>query len=88
MVRRILAAGRSGYHLRIVTEGDVTAGDEITLVERQPAAVAVSEIHRLSTRDRDEVESLRRVLAVGALPAECKGFFAQLLTGESAAWAG
>jgi len=32
MVRRFHKSGRSGFYLAVVREGDVTAGDEVTLV--------------------------------------------------------
>src|SRR5947209_13754618 len=57
MVRRFLAARRTGFYLAVVREGDVGAGDEIKLMVRNPLAVPVSEITRLymakSYRDED-----------------------------------
>jgi MOSC domain-containing protein YiiM len=79
MVRRFLAAGRSGYYLRIATEGYVAAGDQIDLLARRPARVLVSEITRLFTRDQNDIDGLRRVLAVDALPADLRPFFAERL---------
>lgn len=79
MVRRFLAAGRTGYYLRIVTEGDVEAGDTIKLLAPHPARVPVSEVTRLFAWDRRDVDGLRRVLAVDVLPAVWRPFFEQLL---------
>ena len=79
MVKRFLAARRSGYYLRVVTEGVLEAGDRIELVARHPANVPVSEITRLYTRDRHDVEGVRRVLAVDALPDDWRRYFEQLL---------
>ncbi len=78
MVRRFLAAGRSGYYLRITAEGDVQAGDEIELLAQDPAQVPVSEITRLIAHDRGDTRALRRVLAVEALPEDLRPFFEQL----------
>jgi MOSC domain-containing protein YiiM len=75
MVRRFLESGRSGYYLRIAKEGYVEAGDEIELLSRDPAHVAVSEITRLIAHDRRDTEALRRVLAVDALPDDLRPFF-------------
>jgi MOSC domain-containing protein YiiM len=80
MVKRFLAAGRTGYYVRIVTEGSLEAGDRIEPLARDPANVPVSEITRLFTRDRRDVDGLRRVLAVDALPGEWRLFFEQLLS--------
>ena len=79
MVRRFLAAERTGYYLRVATEGDVAAGDRIELLSRDRARVPISEITRLFTRDRHDREGLRRVLAVDALPANWRPYFEELL---------
>jgi MOSC domain-containing protein YiiM len=78
MVERFLAAGRSGYYLRVAKEGEVAAGDEIQLLVRHPAGVPVSEITRLFARDREDVAGARRILTVDALPADWRPFFEQL----------
>jgi MOSC domain-containing protein YiiM len=78
MVERFLAAGRSGYYLRVAKEGHVEAGDEIELLARHPAGVPVSEIMRLFARDREDAAAARRILAVDALPADWRPFFRQL----------
>jgi MOSC domain-containing protein YiiM len=84
MVRRFLASGRSGYYLRIATEGDVGAGDEIDLLARDPARVAVSEVSRLATQDRGDIDGLRRALAVAALPEVWREYFGELVARASA----
>ena len=77
MVRRFLRAGRSGYYLRIASEGEVAAGDRIDIVASDPAGVPVSEITRLFTRDRDDIDAIRRLLAVDKLPDEWRAYFEQ-----------
>lgn len=70
MVRGFLRAGRTGYYARVATEGYLAASDQIELLARHPSTVPISEITRLFTRDRSDVDGLRRVLAVDALPAD------------------
>ncbi len=77
MVRRFLRAGRSGYYLRIASEGEVEAGDRIDIVAPDPAGVPVSELTRLFTRDQDDIEAIRRLLAVDTLPDEWRAYFEQ-----------
>ncbi|MFL5313429.1 MAG: MOSC domain-containing protein [Myxococcales bacterium] len=62
--RRFSKAMRPGTYLRIVTEGDVGAGDEISVVERPHHDLTVRDVFRIYTRDRDEVA---RLLAVPQL---------------------
>ena len=77
MVRRFLRAGRSGYYLRIVVEGEVAAGDRIDIVAPDPTSVPVSEITRLYARDQDDIEAIRRLLSVDTLPDEWRPYFEQ-----------
>src|SRR5262252_3259115 len=41
-----LASGRTGFYLRVLEEGDVGAGDELVLAERDPRALTVLETAR------------------------------------------
>jgi MOSC domain-containing protein YiiM len=79
MVRRFVAAGRTGYYLRIATEGYLATGDRIELVSRHPTGVPVSEVTRLITRDRRDAEGLRRVLKANSLPVDLRAHFEQVL---------
>lgn len=47
MVKRFLISGRSGFYLAVTREGEVGAGDEMTLLSRDPNAVPVSAISQL-----------------------------------------
>ncbi len=79
MVRRFLEAERTGYYLRVTRPGEVEAGDEIEILERDPSAVAVAEITRVFTRDRHDAAVLRRVLTPPALADDLRHYFEQLL---------
>ena len=59
--------GLIGYLLRVLTEGDVGAGDDMRLVERQDHGVTVAEAGRVVNVDRNDLEGARRVLSVAAL---------------------
>ncbi len=41
-----LAAGRTGFYLRVLEEGEIGAGDAITLVSREAGQVTVLEATR------------------------------------------
>ena len=61
MVKRFLASGRTGFYLAVTREGEVGAGDEITVMSRDPNAVPVSEITRLFlAKDSAPTTSARR----------------------------
>ena len=79
MVKRFLQAGRSGYYLRVVVEGEVGSGDEIEVLQRDSAGIPVSEITRLFMQDRDDVDGLRRVIGAEALPKDWRAYFERQL---------
>ena len=79
MVKRFLAAGRTGYYLRVLTEGQIEAGDSATLVARDAAGVPVSEITRVYAHDRGDTGALRRILSVDGLPGSWRPYLADLL---------
>lgn len=55
---RFAAAGRPGAYLRIVTEGDVAAGDEIRVLSRPDHGVTVGLVERAYHADRSLVPRL------------------------------
>lgn len=78
MVKRFLASARTGFYFAVTREGEVGAGDEIKLVDRDPNHVPVSEITRLYISKRysaDEVSSIQRALRITALPESWKEYF-------------
>lgn len=84
MVKRFLASGRSGLYLRVVEAGEMTAGDAIEILERDPGGVTVTDIVRLYTDERDNAELLRRALGVADLPDGWRSHFRERLSGLDA----
>jgi MOSC domain-containing protein YiiM len=75
MVKRFLASGLSGLYCAVDEEGDLAAGDPIEPLERATHGVTVSEISRLYTDGREDLEALRRAAEVEALPGSWREFF-------------
>jgi MOSC domain-containing protein YiiM len=75
MVKRFLQARRSVYYLRVAVEGEIAAGETVTLLERDREGVPVSEVTRLFLEGHDDVDALRRVLRVDALPEGWRSYF-------------
>ena len=75
MVKRFLAAGRTGYYLRVEGEGELRAGDAVAQLACHRLRVPVSEITRLYAHDRDDADGLRRVLELDVLPEDWRPFF-------------
>jgi MOSC domain-containing protein YiiM/ferredoxin-NADP reductase len=75
MVKRLLASGRLGFYFRVVTEGEIAAGDQVLLVERAKDSLPVSEVTRLYAHDKNDLEGLQRMVGVAALPEDWRDFF-------------
>jgi MOSC domain-containing protein YiiM len=48
MIKRVVDTGRTGYYLRVLKEGLVTAGDEMVRIEKHPAASRLQNPTRLN----------------------------------------
>jgi MOSC domain-containing protein YiiM len=42
MITRLLESGRSGFYLRVAKEGSIRAGDVVTRVSREDAAITIA----------------------------------------------
>src|SRR3954471_6720458 len=72
MLKRFLASGLTGFYFAVVREGEVAAGDKIELLSRDANNVTIADITRLYAHDKHDLETLRRALAVPALPQSWK----------------
>lgn len=79
ILKRLLTSGRTGFYFAVLEEGDVATGDPITLVKRDELAIPVAEITRLYTSKKREIEALRRVVRLEALPEDWRDFFQERL---------
>jgi MOSC domain-containing protein YiiM len=71
MPDRFLASGRNGFYLAILEEGELQAGDDFTLLHRDPSGITVTEAARLYAGREPDSEALRRALA-SSLPDSWK----------------
>ena len=82
MVKRFFASRRTGFYVAVTKEGEVGAGDEMKLVDRDPIGVPVSEITRLYAEKRysdADVGVVQRVLQIEAVPEGWKEYFRERL---------
>ena len=82
MVKRFLASGRMGFYLAVLREGEVGAGDKITMMSREPNSVPVPWITRLYVAKEysgDDIATIKKVVAVAALPDSWKEYFRERL---------
>lgn len=75
-LRYFTEAMRPGAYLRIVSEGDLGAGDEIPVVEKPATDLTIRDVFRIYIRDRHEAA---RLLAVPAMSEPWKRWASDFL---------
>jgi len=68
MVKRFLKSGRSGFYLSVSSEGELGAGDLITLTPSQTPSITVAEFVSIYATNGRDKELLRRATLVPAIP--------------------
>ncbi len=63
----------------MLKEGEVAANDPISLLHRDEHQVKVDDITRLYRQDKHNLDLLRRVVAVEALPEAWRDYYLQRL---------
>ena len=75
IIKRFLVSERSGFYFSVLTEGEVGAGDEIQLIEKNTSGVRVVDVTRLYSSDKNNVDLLQRAIATEALPESWRKYF-------------
>lgn len=75
----LVAHGRPGFYLRVVTEGHVQAGDEITKVADGPGGLTVAQVDALLYLPGRDVDALRTAVTIPALSPGWRQSFRELL---------
>jgi MOSC domain-containing protein YiiM len=77
MVKRFAESNSSGFYFAVLEEGALQAGDEITIVERDPAAVSVADINHLYYRQSQDPDLFARAVALEALPQSWRDYLSR-----------
>jgi MOSC domain-containing protein YiiM len=79
IIKRFLVSERTGFYLSVLKEGEVGAGDEFELLERNTSDVRVVDVVRLYSSDKRDVDLLRRAIASESLPNNWREHFRERL---------
>jgi MOSC domain-containing protein YiiM len=74
MPRRFGEAGKPGFYLRVMEEGEVKTGDEIVITSRADDAISVADLNRLLTTDPHNHELFEAALATFELPKDQRDY--------------
>jgi MOSC domain-containing protein YiiM len=85
IVKRFIESRRTGFYVAVTREGDVGAGDKMTMTDRDPNSFPVSLIIRLYVAkkySKEDRASMLQALRIRALPEGWKELFAERLQGS------
>jgi MOSC domain-containing protein YiiM len=79
MVKRVQNSGFTGFYVRVLTEGNIKAGDAVTLLSRVEGAPTVAELNHTVYHDHSDRTALERLVATEALAPVWKNWLTKLL---------
>jgi MOSC domain-containing protein YiiM len=79
-----LERGLLGFYLAVAREGEVEARDPIIELDRDPRGFRVTEIARVYTRDRNDIEGMRHAAELDVLPESWRDYFRKRAYGRAA----
>jgi MOSC domain-containing protein YiiM len=79
IIERFLDSERWGVYFRVIEEGVIDVGEQVTPISRDPARFPVPEVLRLILSEKPEPEALRRGLAASGLPPQWRDKFTAML---------
>jgi MOSC domain-containing protein YiiM len=79
---RFLASGRTGLYLAVEREGEVEAGDTITLLTRGNHGLTVADLTRVFAQEKDDVDTMQRLAQLLELSAPWREYFQKRLQGR------
>ena len=75
IIKRFLVSERTGFYFSVLKEGEVGAGDEIELIEKNTSGVRVVDVTRLYSSEKDNVDLMQRAIATESLPDSWRDYF-------------
>ena len=79
LIKRFLRSGRTGFYLAVTREGEVSAGDAVSLIASHPDGVTIADVVSLYASDSDNQDLLRRVSGLSELPEGWRDYFRKRL---------
>ncbi|WP_254450365.1 MOSC domain-containing protein [Cohnella herbarum] len=75
----VTTSGATGFYFRVLKQGEVKTGDELLPLQVHPHRITVEEANRVMHKDREDIDGLRKLLAVDALSASWVNTFSKRL---------
>jgi MOSC domain-containing protein YiiM len=79
IIKRFLASRRTGLYVAVEQEGEVEAGETFALLSRDNHGVTVADITRAYAYEKDDVETIQRIVHLPFLSAPWREYFQEQL---------
>jgi MOSC domain-containing protein YiiM len=79
IIKKFLQSERSGIYFAVLEEGEIKPGDSIEFVSRDANQVTVTDIARLYTSEKGNMDLLQRALKVESLAESWRDYFLERL---------
>jgi MOSC domain-containing protein YiiM len=79
IIKKFLQSERSGIYFAVLEEGEIKAGDPIEFISRDANQVTVTDIARLYTSEKNNMDLLQRALKVEGLAEGWRDYFLEQL---------
>lgn len=79
ILQLFLASGRTGLYAAVEHEGEVAAGETITLLSREDQSVPVAGVTRVYVHERDDVAMMQQLVRLPSLPVSWREHFQRQL---------
>lgn len=74
ILKEATRTGFTGFYLRVLTEGAVSVGDAMTLLERPADTLSIAQANEIYYRQRDDQAALEQLLAIPALSKDWRNW--------------
>ena len=61
LIKEFMAAGRPGTYLRIIQEGEITAGDAIEIIHLPSHGITIADVYAAKNGERSKINEIARV---------------------------
>ncbi len=80
VVKQFLSSGRSGWYLKVITEGEIGTGDQIVPISQNAQHVTVTDLNRLLSQTVQDQSILQRAMQIETLPTGWHDLISKYLT--------
>jgi len=82
IIKRFLQSRRTGIYFSVLKEGIVEAGDEVEVLHRDPNNISIADITRVFAFEKDDVDTLKRLVKLEPLSESWRAHFYKQLSGQ------